>query len=570
MKKIVGILITIIMVMSLCFAMAACQSDCAQGKHAWDEGEITKAATCTAKGEKTYKCQNCDETKVEEVAMLAHTIVANDAVNKDATCTEEGVTGATKCSVCGTAISAGTAIPAKNHVDEDEDGICDVCEEAMPVVDPEDPCKDGHTWDEGTVTTPATCTTKGEKTYTCEVCEETRTEEIGMIDHDPVADDEVNKAATCTEAGVEGATKCSVCGNAINAGTPIPAAGHNMDEETGLCSVCGKAEVTISETELALSIDNATATLTATASNNGEITWTSSSAATVAVADGVLTAKKPGTATITAKLATGESATCVVTVANAYYLIGGPDSAWGTVASFGLANKIYFYGTETEGIYKTNSIELGKKAEFQIALVGVTGSNWWQSAYNHSCNSKDAANVLKATGDSNFQVAKHGKYTITLDLTGAKAVVSGVLDEDLSSGDTIDMYYLIGAMNNWSTAATEAAAGDYLFSYDEETDTYSLTMKLTKGQEFKVAIVGLAWSGALGESALPRTQIGNKGTATAAKSYQLEWTSTDNIGVGVTGWYTFTLDPNGGANNILTYTFSETDPSLEVPEVDAE
>ncbi|MCD8131051.1 MAG: hypothetical protein LUE16_07205, partial [Lachnospiraceae bacterium] len=36
----------------------------------------------------------------------------------------------------------------------------------------------GHTWDEGTVTTAATSTTSGVKTYTCTECGETYTEEI--------------------------------------------------------------------------------------------------------------------------------------------------------------------------------------------------------------------------------------------------------------------------------------------------------------------------------------------------------------------------------------------------------
>lgn len=37
-----------------------------------------------------------------------------------------------------------------------------------------------HVWDEGTVTTPATFTSDGEKTYTCTVCEKTKTETVTM------------------------------------------------------------------------------------------------------------------------------------------------------------------------------------------------------------------------------------------------------------------------------------------------------------------------------------------------------------------------------------------------------
>ncbi len=44
-------------------------------------------------------------------------------------------------------------------------------------------CKE-HTWDEGTVTLEPKCTEKGTMLYTCSVCGETRTEEIGELDHD--------------------------------------------------------------------------------------------------------------------------------------------------------------------------------------------------------------------------------------------------------------------------------------------------------------------------------------------------------------------------------------------------
>ena len=42
----------------------------------------------------------------------------------------------------------------------------------------------GHTWDEGVVTTAATCTEAGVKTYTCTVCKATKTEAIEALGHD--------------------------------------------------------------------------------------------------------------------------------------------------------------------------------------------------------------------------------------------------------------------------------------------------------------------------------------------------------------------------------------------------
>ena len=71
---------------------------------------------------------------------------------KAATCTEEGYTGDTYCKTCGTKISEGEAIPAA-----------------------------GHTWDEGVVTVQPTTEQEGVKTYTCAVCQETKTEPISKL-----------------------------------------------------------------------------------------------------------------------------------------------------------------------------------------------------------------------------------------------------------------------------------------------------------------------------------------------------------------------------------------------------
>ena len=62
----------------------------------------------------------------------------------------------------------------------------------------------GHAWDAGEVTTPATCTTAGVKTFTCTRanCEETKTETIAALGH-AWDDGEVTTPATCTVDGVK-------------------------------------------------------------------------------------------------------------------------------------------------------------------------------------------------------------------------------------------------------------------------------------------------------------------------------------------------------------------------------
>lgn len=44
-------------------------------EHTWDEGKVTKEATCTEDGEKTYTCTRCGETKTEVIPATGHTYV---------------------------------------------------------------------------------------------------------------------------------------------------------------------------------------------------------------------------------------------------------------------------------------------------------------------------------------------------------------------------------------------------------------------------------------------------------------------------------------------------------------
>ena len=52
---------------------ADCDEVIDKAAHAWDNGNITKEPTCTAKGEKTYICTVCSATKTEEIATTGHT-----------------------------------------------------------------------------------------------------------------------------------------------------------------------------------------------------------------------------------------------------------------------------------------------------------------------------------------------------------------------------------------------------------------------------------------------------------------------------------------------------------------
>lgn len=69
--------------------------------HSWDNGQITKAATCTATGVKTFTCTTCKETKTETIEKTAHkpvTVTTGVSANKEGSVVS-------KCSVCGTVLS---------------------------------------------------------------------------------------------------------------------------------------------------------------------------------------------------------------------------------------------------------------------------------------------------------------------------------------------------------------------------------------------------------------------------------------------------------------------------------
>ena len=195
--------------------------------HAVTEVRDAKDATCTAPGYTgdTY-CTVCNEMvkKGEVIHAKGHTEVIDPAV--EPTCTAPGKTAGAHCSVCGTVIKAQEEIPAK-----------------------------GHSWNEGEITTAPTCENAGVKTYTCTVCNATKTEAISATGHTPVQIPE--KPATCTEPGHKAGTKCSVCKAILSGMEEIPATGHTevIDvakaptcTETGLtegkhCSVCNEVLV---------------------------------------------------------------------------------------------------------------------------------------------------------------------------------------------------------------------------------------------------------------------------------------------------------------------------------------
>ena len=208
------------------------------GQHAWNAGVITKAATCTDDGVKTYTCTSCGDTKTEVIAALGHdfdtdgiydgmdatghwyicnrycgaknvldhTVVTDKAVA--ATCTTTGLTEGSHCSDCNYVIAKQTLTAVLGHdftgeYSKDEIGhwhVCSRCdatdnklahtfdtkncaEKATCTVCKYEKAAGEHTWNAGTVTTAPTCETDGVKTYTCNSCYDTKTEAVPALGH---------------------------------------------------------------------------------------------------------------------------------------------------------------------------------------------------------------------------------------------------------------------------------------------------------------------------------------------------------------------------------------------------
>ena len=218
--------------------------------HSWDSGVVTKQPTCTEAGTKTYTCTSCGKTKTTEIAATGHqhTEIRN---KKEATCKAEGYTGDTYCTDCETKVSSGQAIPKIDHTWDngkvtteatcEHTGVrtytCSVCGETKEEETP----KTDHTYDDGTVTKKPTCIETGIKTYTCTVCQKTKTEEIPATGHQHT-EIRNKKEATCIETGYTGDTYCKDCGTKLSSGEVISKKVHDYevkDRQKPTCTTDG-------------------------------------------------------------------------------------------------------------------------------------------------------------------------------------------------------------------------------------------------------------------------------------------------------------------------------------------
>ena len=77
------------------------------------KGAVTTEPTCIHTGIMTYTC-TCGASYTEQIPANGHMIVSDKELTP--TCTKEGLTAGSHCSICGTVITPQQVIPANGHV----------------------------------------------------------------------------------------------------------------------------------------------------------------------------------------------------------------------------------------------------------------------------------------------------------------------------------------------------------------------------------------------------------------------------------------------------------------------
>ncbi len=193
---------------------------------------VTKAASCTENGVRTYSC-SCGDFYTESIPATGHLHSSLDAATvKTANCGEAGYTGDYKCDVCGTVTESGTATPVNENVHSvenvtlppscTEDGYtrdeCKFCDyfDSMSIR-PTGATASGHNY--GTpVTVPPTCTERGYTVKRCACGDEIKYDYVDEKGHKYSWT--VTKDASCKETGSRDGV-CSGCGVKVTEEIPF-------------------------------------------------------------------------------------------------------------------------------------------------------------------------------------------------------------------------------------------------------------------------------------------------------------------------------------------------------------
>ncbi|MBE7088372.1 MAG: hypothetical protein E7370_02450 [Clostridiales bacterium] len=207
-------------------------------------------------------------------------------------------------------------------------------------------------------------------------------------------------------------------------------------------------EVTVNAVQVTLSQSTATIErgetleLTATASDNGTITWSSSNEAVATVNNGVVTALKEGSATITAKRGAAGSATCTVTVVWNNKPQDFAEISFGeeTVSAANPGNWYYWNDQNWVGSSVTVSNAEYANGTASFTYSGASSACWFGMQIFYKCPTN--------TVDKNYKVS----FTVTSSSAG-NITVNGTVVALVEGENQVEVFYTETANNTNGTPA---------------------------------------------------------------------------------------------------------------------
>ena len=212
--------------------------------HTYDDStyKIIVKATCNSKGRAEYVCNRCGKTIEQDIEAGEHQFSTEYRIDLQPTCSRDGEKSR-YCTVCGERCDI-TKIPALQHELATEivqptctkDGLTTVKCKNCNFVQNQTVKAFGHKFGDKVVDKEATCTTAGEKSRHCSICQEkSEKEEIPALGHD--WGNLERTEPTCTTDGSEVKT-CKRCGEKET--VILKATGHDWEQIDGKykCKKC--------------------------------------------------------------------------------------------------------------------------------------------------------------------------------------------------------------------------------------------------------------------------------------------------------------------------------------------
>jgi hypothetical protein len=458
--------------------------------------QVVTPATFTSTGVGSYTCSVCGDVKevVIPVQDCAHANTHQEEnVTLEPTCTVAGSkTVSTICDDCGQTIDTQVvSIDPTGHDWNDGEittpATCEAtgvktftCKNDSTHTYTEDVQATGHDWNDGEITTPATCSETGVKTFTCNNdATHTYTETVAIDPTAHTASDTLAnvKAATCSAEGYTGDVVCKYCDAVITAGTAtekiahtagtpvvteVPATVDAAGSKTTVtkCEVCG--EVLDSQVETLPILESYTVTVDATDLGTTTVNDVDATNGTT------VKVVKQGAVTLTAT--PNDNAQFVGWTANGKSLVS-TDATYTTTA---LANITYtpVFSENAETFSVTFVDAYGNVISTQVVTSGadvVVPADPSRAGYTFagwSLTAEEIAAIDTATTiTASFEKDAAALYTVTA--TGCTITVGGEDKADVATDVAYDTSVTVQA-----DGATSWKIGDATVAYGESYTFY--------------------------------------------------------------------------------------------------